>query len=288
MASTWKALSFQILQKTVLLVSLSMLLYQDYLSLVEYQKHEYIQIPEVSTLAKVTLPMIVVCHEKPFTANVTSKMDLFMGASATVFVGWQNENITTKEHLKSLLLETHLNMTAISSERITQVEVWQPLEVHQLRLTYNDGQCFSVRLPKKKVGKKPHAALIVYLPGQWKTKISLYDPNTYNGYFSTAEPLPLDPGSYYQLFDVTLAETRQDPKDPLVSCIHFDEKHTFIECCSKKAEKNFSQLLGCVPPWFTDDQDKVCQMEDTKRLMSMDKATKHRFYQAMLGKFVAW
>ena len=96
--------------------------------------------------------------------------------------------------------------------------------------------------------------------------------------------LPLIENSYYELFDITLAETRQDPKDPKISCVHYDENNTFVDCCSKEAEAKFLPLLGCVPPWFTDDQDKVCQMEDTERINSMNEAILTSYFDLMVGK----
>ena len=147
MALEWKVLPFQALQKAVLLVSLFMLVYQDYLSLEEYQKHEYIQVPEETTLAKVTLPMIVVCNEEAFLSNETSKADLFTGASMNIkFLGWSKENLTTIQYLKSLLVENQLNMSAVFSHRIVPTGKEEPLKIHPLRITAYEGQCYSIKV----------------------------------------------------------------------------------------------------------------------------------------------
>ena len=84
-----------------------LLFYQIYLSLAEYQKREYVQVPEDSSLSQVTLPRIVVCNEQGFKENINST--LFTGMNPnfsklkTNFVGWSRKNMTTKGHLESLV-----------------------------------------------------------------------------------------------------------------------------------------------------------------------------------------
>jgi hypothetical protein len=39
-------------------------------------------------------------------------------------------------------------------------------------------------------------------------------------------------------------------------------KGAFGTCLTREAEAQFGPLLGCVPPWFTEDQNKVCQSGD--------------------------
>ena len=87
-----------------------MLVYQGYLSFAEYKKHECMQIQEESNVSKVTLPMLVLCPTEAFALN--SSYNTFMGTSGVEFVGWGNNNKTTKEYLDSLLVEQHLKPEA--------------------------------------------------------------------------------------------------------------------------------------------------------------------------------
>ena len=97
----------KLIRRAVLLVSVTLMIYQVYLSLAEYQKREYVQVPEDSTLSKVTLPRIVVCNEQGFKEKVN--MSLFTGMHPIYakqkpnFFGWSKKDMTTKHHLESLV-----------------------------------------------------------------------------------------------------------------------------------------------------------------------------------------
>ena len=279
MAFEWKTAFFQTLQKAVLLVSLSMLLYQNYLSFAEYNKHEYMQIQEEASLARVTLPMLVVCPKEPFASSAS-----FMGYSEDKFEGWGTNNMTTNMFLESLLVEKQLEFEAFVSESLLSNDTKEKLEVKKLRITYYDGQCYSVVLPKNITLGRIKLVVYIQFPEEQQPKIFLYDPNTYNGYYNLEEPVSLDKNGVYQLFDVTLAKKVLDQQDPKVSCAHYDDQHTFFGCSSNEAEKMFSNLLGCVPPWFTDNQDKVCQDNDTERINEMVEGTLPSYFKAMMGK----
>ena len=118
MAPQWKDLPFQALRKAVLVMSTAMLVYQVYLSIKEFQKQEYVQVSEDSTLAKVTLPMLIVCHEKA----VDQKNDLYfysgMDASNN-FEGWSRNNMKTMDYLQSIItVEEEKNFTSLISESL--------------------------------------------------------------------------------------------------------------------------------------------------------------------------
>ena len=56
----------------------------------------YVQISEDSTLAKINLPMINVCHKEGFKSKVTSHLLTGMD-NHRVFVGWRIKNVSTKD-----------------------------------------------------------------------------------------------------------------------------------------------------------------------------------------------
>ena len=152
MALQWGALCVQVAQKAVLLVSSTMLVLQVYLSILEYQKHEYVQVPEESSLSQVDLPMITVCHENPYKTNVTSL--LFIGADINTrqFLGWARDNMTTMDYLESLVTNEIENTSSveiqISKKILTETE-GRKLDLKKLRINYYDAQCFYVSLPQK-------------------------------------------------------------------------------------------------------------------------------------------
>ena len=73
-----------------------------------------------------------------------------------------------------------------------------------------------------------------------------------------------------------------DPSDPKMTCANYDNFESFLECSDKRAEEDFFPFLGCVPPWFTDDQEKVCQQEDTDRIIK-NKSTNKMYWSKISG-----
>ena len=149
-------------------------------------------------------------------------------------------------------------------------------------MSFPDGQCYSITIPKKE-----QKSLVIILSLYRNASITIYlqDPNTFNGYHITADALPLGQSTYLTNFEVTVAETKLDPKDPKMSCVDYDKFDSFLECSDKKAEERFYPFLGCVPPWFTDDQEKVCQQEDTDRI-NKQKSLTLKYYKKIIGKFI--
>ena len=152
-----EAWSLQAAQTAVLLMSSAMLVLQVYLSVLEYQKHEYIQVPEESSLSKVALPMITVCPEKPYKTNFPRFFFAGFDSEARQFVGWSRDNKTTKEYLESFVTNeienTSSSVEALFSESIVRVTEGQKLGLRKLRITYYYGQCFAISLPQKPTWK---------------------------------------------------------------------------------------------------------------------------------------
>ena len=144
------------------------------------------------------------------------------------------------------------------------------IEEQKLRISFPDGQCYSITIPQK---EQKSLVVILHLDKNANATIYLQDPNSIKGYTNLEDALPLDQVSYITDFQVTLAETKMDPRDPKITCVDYDKFDSFLECSDKKAEERFYPILGCVPPWFTDDQEKVCQQEDTDRIIKNKSAT---------------
>ena len=65
-----------------------------------------------------------------------------------------------------------------------------------------------------------------------------------------------------QIFDVTVEQTEQSSEDPRVSCESYDNTLGYYDCVTRAAEDTFVSIMGCVPPWFSDNQELVCQNQD--------------------------
>ena len=187
------------LQKAVLLVCSSLLIFQVYLSFTEYQRHEYVQIQEDSTLSKVTLPMVIICHNKGFNESVMGNFATGMTPEGHFF-GWSKNNMTTKTYMESLTNQNkgQLIHKIYFSEQFSGSG--KPIKTEKNRITYPDGQCYTMNIPKqKKNSTEPlnNIFLILRLKETQHPKIYLHDPNTFNGYFNLAEELDFDQSTYH-------------------------------------------------------------------------------------------
>ena len=97
--------------------------------------------------------------------------------------------------------------------------------------------------------------------------VSVYflDPNFYNGYFidDLKLEIPIN-NDFFQIFDVTFDQIIQSQDDPTVKCQPYEPLLGYYNCVTEKFEETFLDLITCVPPWFSDDQEKVCQNENVK------------------------
>ena len=218
--------------------------------------------------------MVIVCHEKGFNENVTGNIVTGMTLELEGrFFGWSKNNMTTKTYIESLTNQkkSQLLYNIYLSEHFGGMG--KPINSEKLRITFPDGQCYAVTIPKQMESSTKQLENIVLRLRLKKTqhpKIYLHDPNTFNGYFNLAEVLLFDQ-SLYHVFDVTLAETRKNPEDPQTSCVDYG-KNTFLDCSSRRAEEAFIPLLGCVPPWFT------AQLEFGTRKQLNDKDRLSQFF----------
>ena len=87
------------------------------------------------------------------------------------------------------------------------------------------------------------------------------------------------------MIDISLHQIIQSPDDPNVECQSYDATNGYFDCVTEKFEKAFVELITCVPPWFTDDQEKVCRQEDTQEATFLAKK-KQGYVDKMTGKKV--
>ena len=161
---------------------------------------------------------------------------------------------------------------------------------------HQDGQCFTLRISKEEIRKKllenDSFVVAVAFKIDVSFKIYLMDPNTYNGYNIPVEKKlarSLNDGNY-KIFDVSVAQVERNSDDPSVACERYETTYGYFDCVTEKAEKKFFSLIGYVPPWFTDDEGKMCQKKDTDfvndtlQALLQDEEAEPEYGKLMLGR----
>ena len=280
-----------LMEKLVLLVCTSALLLQIYLSLETFQEHDYVEIHVEEKLYNVDQPMIIVCAEDPFTDHeYSTNFNFGLDANMNKFVGWAKDNKTsTYDSIVSKIWaknSSDLVNNAFSSKDLTLdlIAGSKFLQFEILRILSVDGQCFSLNITKDDLKRKisDSNAFIVALTFNTNTtrKIYLHDPNMYNGYYNLEKAIELHGG---QIFDVVLAQTEQSPEDPRVSCESYDNTLGYYDCVTKAAEDTFVGIMGCVPPWFSDNEELVCQNEDIDYVNNKLKVNMSIYTNKLIG-----
>ena len=55
-----------------------------------------------------------------------------------------------------------------------------------------------------------------------------------------------------------MKETRDLKDDIEAKCESYSKEKSYKNCVLAKINKDYLQNIGCSPPWFTNDYDKVC------------------------------
>ena len=251
-----------------------MLLTQIFCSFREYLKHDYIESHAEEQLYNVDMPMIVLCAESPFTPNLEDRFFLGVDDNET-FIGWSKPNISTQDNLRyratakniSDLLE--VAWVADGNWAITDGSIHLTQFFKRMRITFYNGQCYFLVVPKEEV--EMHMVnsnrFMIGLGLKKERDVSVYflDPNFYDGYFidDLKLEIPIN-NDFFQIFDVTFDQIIQSQDDPTVKCQPYEPLLGYYNCVTEKFEETFLDLITCVPPWFSDDQEKVCQNENVK------------------------
>ena len=292
---TYQQIGLCILEKTVFLICACMLLVQIFLSFKNFQRHDFVETHGEDHLHNVDMPMIVLCAETPFTPLLENLVFDFVGLDKETFIGWTVENVSTHEYIKSKATAQNISdlvkvaWVANDSWSATDGSIQLTKHFKPMRITFNEGQCFSLVVPKEEV--RMHIVgsnrfiMALGFEEDVRVKVYLYDPNTYNGYFNPAKAIAFDYNGSFQMFDVALEQILQSPDDPKVDCQSYSATDGYYNCAEQKFEEIFIDLIRCVPPWFTDDQGKVCQFKDNQVANQM--VARKGYGNQMLGKTIS-
>ena len=271
---TCQQVSLCLLEKTVFIICACMLIIQIFLSFKNFQRHDYVETHEEDQLYNVDMPMIILCAQTPFKPPVKESFFVGFDQKRETFIGWTLENISTHDYIKSRatvqnisellqgvwVVNTSWSMTD-GSTHLTQY--FEPM-----RITFYDGQCFSLAVPKEEIRLRivgSHRFIMALgFKEDAKVKVYLFDPNIYHGYFNPAKQIAFDRNGFFQVFDVTLEQIIQSSDDPKVNCQSYAASNSYYNCVQLKFEEIFIDSIKCVPPWFTDDQRKVCQYKNNQ------------------------
>ena len=272
------------LEKTILLVCTCLFFFQIYLSLHTFHQHDFVETKIEEKLYNVDLPMIRICAKKPFLyANDTKGLE----ANGS-FIGWADKNTSTLESLRrraQVKNYSDLVNVSFSSDDLMYNNESTTLQYERLRIMKIHGQCYSVVLPNEEVEKRLKRSFMfsvtLVLSKSVDVNIYLDDPNVYNGYYNPGNALELN---QYQVFDVAITQNEQSPHDPSVHCEEYNSTRGYHDCVTKTAEDKFLSIIGCVPPWFSDNEDLVCQNKDVKSVNQRIKYNRTLYDQHIVGK----
>ena len=291
---TSKHMGLLVIEKTIFIICTFMLLTQIFCSFREYLEHDFIESHAEEQLYNVDMPMIVLCAESPFTPNLEDRFFLGVDDNET-FIGWTEPNISTQDNLRSRATAKNISdllevaWVANSTWALTDGSVNLTQFFKPMRITFHDGQCYSLVVPKDgvKMHMKDSNQFIMGLGFRASTNVSVYflNPYFYNGYFNLPVEIPYNKRGFFQMIDVSLHQIIQSPDDPNVECQSYVATNGYFDCVTEKFEKAFIELITCVPPWFTDDQEKVCKEEDIQEAIFLAKK-KQGYVDKMTGKKV--
>ena len=77
----------------------------------------------------------------------------------------------------------------------------------------------------------------------------------------------------FGIFNMQLQEHVMDSKDPKAKCSNYgtQEKYeSFSECFTKKTGEIFTEILGCVPPIFGENETNFCRNVETDHIEKLD------------------
>ena len=68
-----------------------------------------------------------------------------------------------------------------------------------------------------------------------------------------------------------------------MSCESYDNTLGYYDCVTKAAEDTFVGIMGCVPPWFSDNEELVCQNEDIDYVNNKLKVNMSIYTNKLIG-----
>ena len=63
----------------------------------------------------------------------------------------------------------------------------------------------------------------------------------------------------FMLYKMKITTTVHLEEDPVLNCQEYDLTKNYNDCIESEIEESFKKLLGCVPHWFSSNNNNTCQ-----------------------------
>ena len=250
-------------------------LYETLQSVKKYSKFETARSVSVENLADVGLPVITLCHESGYSHYSLKSLgyDSFqsfaegkiLNASQYGWVGTGNNSI------KEVFEEAYISPNILKILRNDSYLKLNGKEIMKLnwkekRMVYPEGKCFEL---DQDPGPSSDIALILKFQERFnftgKIQLIMSDPN--KGFYrpdilsSSGDKIEIifhqNRQKVFSVYTTKIHKTEDMEKDTAANCFSYKES-SYKNCTDSVIQETYLDEIGCVPPWFTYNEDLVC------------------------------
>ena len=253
-------------------------------------------------------PQVSVCFDPGFnTTQIAGHgyKSFWRGSSdGNTFIGWSGQDGRTS-HSKLLedLFTVRLNQTYFKHVfYYTNESGYQPAVLAYTKPLHPKGRCIMFSPKPSNVTVIPTKLLLILNKTyQWPNmsdplKLTIYLSDSENSIqfnplafemegdhmnFDTEE---LNKVSYGYEYKARASQFIHVKGDPAFECHEYNNRFTYDKCAKNEIAERFNKVLGCIPPWFADDQRLVCN-KVFNLTQNEDKQVKNMFRDAFPFKY---
>ena len=279
----------KLLHALVIAACTGFLVYQAYLNIATYLKHETVTRKFQKDLTHNDFPSIEICLNPGYNTKVLesygykSLTDFVKGQSNGSLIGWAGNGIngTTTELLTEAYLWKNLSdVFEFSGVSIGDIDSWDQDKVFvEVGAQHPYGKCFALNISNifLKLGNDP--SLNFKFRDMPTSKVSLFitDPNrmswkrdlfSYTGVQIESELDPSFP-KYYNHYELQITETIDSKKDIEANCMDYSSSTYghYRKCALEEIQNYFMSHITCIPPWFVKKNNpNFCQNKLSQNL----------------------
>ena len=260
---------------------LSLLVWESIQNVSKYLQHPTAQRLSSTNLAQGDFPKIEVCLTPGFDLDylksngydtITNFAAGRMEHEGGVLYGW-NGNKSSKQFLEdSVTFKTWEDVIFKYILTLGNTNIGSSVKILERKYLFPNGKCFDLKIKLNKldddlsIDKETVLTLIFKDQNDLEIKVKISDPHreyflsddfTFYGQ-EVKKKLNATTRNSMDLYKLKIKENIGDEKDPEAHCKEYDEKDSFKECVKKAVEEKLLKVYGCMPPWFTDNIDDVC------------------------------